>query len=58
VRDFLKRVPKERRQFETWQTVARRMDVAAAGGSVDDLSIALQMAFQLERIEYQMKRTL
>jgi hypothetical protein len=52
VRDFLKRVPKGRRQFEQWQTVAKRLDAAAAGGGIDDLFIALQMAFQLERIEY------
>jgi hypothetical protein len=46
VRDFLKRLPKERRQFDTWQVVARRLDAAAAGGNVDDVSIALQMVFQ------------
>jgi hypothetical protein len=55
VRDFLKRIPKERQQFDTWQTVTRRLDAAAAGGSVDDLSIALQMVLQLERVEYQIK---
>jgi hypothetical protein len=29
----------------------RRLDAAAVGGNVDDLSTRLQMAFQLERIE-------
>ena len=32
--------------------VVRRIEVAAAGASLDDMSIALQMAFQLERVEY------
>ena len=53
VRDFLKHIPKERREFDTWQTVTRRLEAAAAGSSVDDVSIALQMALQLERVEYQ-----
>jgi hypothetical protein len=50
VRDFLTHIPKERRQFDTCATVERRLNTA--GGSVDDLSIALQMALQLERVEY------
>ena len=52
VRDFIKHIPKERRQNDTWQVVARRLEAAATGGSVDDVSIALQMAFQLERVEF------
>jgi hypothetical protein len=35
--------------------VNQRLDAAAAGGSVDDLLIALQMAFQLEKVEYRVK---
>ena len=54
VRAFLSHLPKERRQNETWQVVVQRLEAAAAGGSVDDLSIALQMAFQLERVEYRL----
>ena len=52
VRTLLGHLPKEARAKSTWQVVERRLDAAAAGGSVDDLSVALQMAFQLERIEY------
>jgi hypothetical protein len=32
VRDFLKHIPKERRQFDTWQHVERELKKAAAGG--------------------------
>ncbi len=49
VHDFLKPIPKERQQQDTLQAVARRLDDAAAGR---DVSIALQMTFQLERIDY------
>jgi hypothetical protein len=35
--------------------LARHAPAAAAGCKADDLSIALQMAFQLERVEYQIK---
>jgi hypothetical protein len=53
VRDFIKHIPKERQQNNTWQVIARRLASAAGGGSsADEVSIALQMAFQLERIEY------
>jgi hypothetical protein len=32
VRDFLKHIPKERRQFDTWQHVEAELKKAAAGG--------------------------
>jgi hypothetical protein len=55
VRDFLKRIPKERLQFDTWQAVSRRLDTASAGGSIDDLSTALQMLLMLEGVESRLK---
>jgi hypothetical protein len=55
VRDFMKHLLKERQQFDTWQTVARRLSAAAAGGDIDDVSISLRMFLQLENVEYQMK---
>jgi hypothetical protein len=48
VRDFLKHIPKERRQFSTWQHVEAELNKAAAGANPTQLSIALQMVFQLE----------
>ena len=50
---LLGHLPKEARAKSTWQHVEAKLREAAAGGSADDVSIALQMAFQLERIEYQ-----
>jgi hypothetical protein len=52
VRGFLKHLPRELRQSYTWQVAVRRLEAAAVGGDVDDLSVALQMMFQLERIQY------
>jgi hypothetical protein len=51
VRDFLKHIPKERRQFHTWQHVAAELDKAAAGADTASLSIALQMVLMLENVE-------
>ena len=50
MRAFLRRVPKARRELDTWQAVTRRLDAAAAGGDVAAASIALQMVLQLERV--------
>ncbi len=55
VRDFLKRIPKERRQFETWQHVEATLKQAAAGGDTKDLWAALQMVPMLEGVEYRQK---
>jgi len=52
VRGFLKHLPRERRQSYTWHVAVRRLEAAAVGSNVDDLLTALQIAFQLERIEY------
>jgi hypothetical protein len=51
VRDFLKRIPKDRRQFDTWQHVAAELDKAAGGADTASLSIALQMVLMLENVE-------
>ena len=52
---FLKHLPKERRLSDTWQVASRRLDDALANqDSAEDLSVTLQMAFQLERIEYRL----
>jgi hypothetical protein len=52
VRDFLGHIPKERRQRNTWQQVETELKKAEANGDTAQVSIALQMALQLERIEY------
>lgn len=55
VRDFLEHIPKQRRQFSTWQHVEAELEKAAADVDTAQLSIALRMMFQLESVEYQMK---
>jgi hypothetical protein len=51
MRDFLKHIPKERRQFHTWH-VAAELDKAAAGADPADVSVALQLVLMLECVEY------
>ena len=52
VRTLIRRIPKDRRTATAWLVVRRRLDDAADGrGSVDEVSVALRMAFQLERME-------
>jgi hypothetical protein len=51
VRDFLKHIPKERLQFETWQCVKSELDEAAGGADPKSLSVALQMVLMLENVE-------
>jgi hypothetical protein len=55
VRNFLKHVPKERRQLSTWQHVEAELAKAAAGADATQPLIALQMAFQLESVEYRLR---
>jgi hypothetical protein len=52
VRDFLKHIPKERRQFHTWQHVKSELDKAAAGADPADVSVAVQMVLMLEGVEF------
>ncbi len=53
IRTFINRFPKDRRTAHAWIVVTRRLDDAAIGrGGLDEVLIALQMAFQLEGIEY------
>ena len=51
VRDFLKHIPKDRLQFETWQSVKSALDEAAAGADPKSLAVALQMVLTLENVE-------
>ena len=55
VRDFLKHIPKERRQFDTWQHVEAELEKAAAGGDATQVSIALRMVLMLESVECRLK---
>ena len=50
-----KHLPKETRAQSTWRHVVAEVDKAVAGGDTRDVSAALQMVLQLERVTYQMK---
>ena len=53
VRDFLKHIPKERRQRNTWQHVEAELEKAAVAGDTAQISISrCRWRLQLERIEY------
>jgi hypothetical protein len=47
-----KHLPKETRAKSTWQHVEAELNNAAVSGDATQLSIALQMVLQLERVEY------
>ena len=46
------RTPKERRATVTWQHVEAELKKAAAGADMMQVSVAVQMVLQLERVEY------
>lgn len=48
VRQVIRHLPKETREKSTWQPVEAELEKAAAGGDTTQVSIALQMIFQLE----------
>ena len=52
VRTLIGHLPKETRQKETWQYVESELTKAAASGDTAQVSVALQMVLQLERVEY------
>ena len=55
VRTLIGHLPKAVRARDTWQYVERELKKAAAGDDTSQISIALQMALQLERVEYLQK---
>ena len=50
VRTLIGHVPADRRRFDTWRAVEKRLNDAARGGSVDDVVIALRMVLMIERV--------
>jgi hypothetical protein len=51
VRELIKHVPKERRQFSTWRTVEKALNEAAAGADPIGVSVALRMVLSMEGVE-------
>jgi hypothetical protein len=55
VRKLLGDIPKERRQFSTWQHVEKTPRECAAGDDPVNISVALQIVLQGERVPYQVR---
>ena len=52
VRTMVGHLPKAVRAKNTWRYVERELKKAAAGNDTSKISVALQMALQLENVEY------
>jgi hypothetical protein len=52
VRKLIGQVPKERRQLSTWQHVEKTLLECAAGDDPVNISVALQIVLQGERVPY------
>ena len=52
VRTLLGHLPKETRAKSTWQHAEAELNKAATGADPHDVSVALQMVLQLERVEH------
>jgi hypothetical protein len=53
VRKLLSHIPKERRELSTWQHVEKTLHDCAAGEDPVNISVALQIVLQAERVPYQ-----
>jgi hypothetical protein len=51
VRELIRHLPKERRDFDTWQHVIKTLEQAAHSGDVVDVDVALRMVLILEGVE-------
>jgi hypothetical protein len=52
---LLGHIPKERRQLSTWQHVEATLQECAAGDDPANISVALQIVLQGERVPYQVR---
>ena len=52
VRKLLSHIPKERRQLSTRQHVEATLKACAAGDDTENISVALQIVLQGERVPY------
>jgi hypothetical protein len=55
VRKLLGHIPRERRELSTWQHVEKTLQECAAGDDPVNISVALQIVLQAERVPYQLK---
>jgi hypothetical protein len=57
VRELLRHIPAERRQLHTWQHVEKTLQECATGDDPVNISIALQIVLQGERVPYSVKKS-
>ena len=55
VRKLLGHIPKERRQLSTWQHVEKTLRECAVGDDTENISVALQIVPQGERVPHRIK---
>jgi hypothetical protein len=55
VRKLIGHIPKERRQLYTWQHVEATLQACAAGDDPVNVSVALQIVLQAERVPYKVE---
>jgi hypothetical protein len=55
VRKLLGHIPKERRQLSTWHHVEKTLRECAAGDDPVNISVALQIVLQAERVPYSVR---
>jgi hypothetical protein len=55
VRKLLGHIPKERRGLSTWQHVEKTLQECDAGDDTENISVALQIVLQGERVPYQVR---
>jgi hypothetical protein len=55
VRKLLGHIPTERRQLSTWQHVETTLQACAARDEAENISVALQIVLQGERVPYRIK---
>jgi hypothetical protein len=55
VRKLLGHIPKERRQLSTWQHVEATLQARVAADDSVNISVALQIVLQGERVPYSVK---
>jgi hypothetical protein len=55
VRKLLSHIPKERRELSTWQHVEKTLHECAAGEDPENISVALQIVLQAERVPYKVR---
>jgi hypothetical protein len=53
---WLGHIPKERREFAAWRNVEKTLLACALGDDPANISIALQLVLQAERVPYQIKQ--